>query len=314
MNEQPELLVLIPLAESTLTQLRRAAAPIALRHAPQGLDWQDPALAGVRYVLTNGSTGLSAAQMQALPSLQWVAAFGAGYENIDLPAAQQRKLWVTHASGANDATVADHAMALLLGIARGVHLLDGAVKAGQWDSVRSARPAIHGKRLGLIGLGNIGAKIARRASGFDMEIGYHTRQPRAGLPYRHFPDALALAAHSDYLVLACPGGQATRHLVDAAVLEALGPQGFLINIARGSVVDTAALVSALQTGGIAGAALDVFEGEPVLPAAMSDLPNLLLTPHVSGRSPESQQAQVDMFLACLAAVTAGAAPPHQVRP
>jgi lactate dehydrogenase-like 2-hydroxyacid dehydrogenase len=205
-------------------------------------------------------------------------------------------------------------MALLLGIARGVHLLDGAVKAGHWESVRAARPAIHGKRLGILGLGNIGAKIARRASGFDMDIGYHTRQPRAGLPYRHFPDALALATHSDYLVLACPGGQATRHLVDAAVLEALGPTGFLINIARGSVVDTAALVSALQAGGIAGAALDVFEGEPALPAAMRDLPNLLLTPHVSGRSPESLQAQIDMFLAGLKAVAVGAAPPHQVRP
>ena len=312
MSDNAELLILIPLAKTVLAQLQDDPALPAVRYAPQGVDWQDPALRQVRFVLTNGSTGLSAAQMQALPQLRLAAAFGAGYENIDLQAARERSIAVTHAPGANDATVADHALALMLAVSRGLHLLDGAVKAGQWESSRAARPTVNGKRLGIVGLGNIGEKIARRAAAFDMEVGYHTRQPRNGAPYRHYDSALALAAASDYLVLACPGGPATRHLVNAQVLDALGPQGFLVNIARGSVVDTAALVAALQEQRIAGAALDVVDGEPVLPPAFAALDNLLLTPHISGRSPEALLAQMRMFIANVAAVSRGEPPAHTV--
>src|SRR5450830_95213 len=149
----PELLILIPLADSLLAQLRDNPALPPLRYAADGVDWLHDPLHAVRVVLSNGSIGLSRAQMQALPTLQLVSAFGAGHENIDLAAAKEFGIAVTHAPGANNATVADHAMALMLALARGLHLLDGAVKAGQWESRRAARPTINGKRLGIVGMG-----------------------------------------------------------------------------------------------------------------------------------------------------------------
>ena len=289
-----ELLLLIEMAASFVADLQ-SRWPLA-RHTPQRAD-------AVRIVITNGSTGLSAQQMDALPALQLVCCYGAGYENIDLQAAQQRGITVTHAPGVNNATVADHAMALMLSSARALPLLDRAVKAGQWLSHRTARPAVHGKRLGIVGMGNIGALIASRAAGFDMEVAYHARHARPDIAYRYVGDVLELARDSDYLILACPGGPATRHLVNKEVLAALGPQGFLVNIARGSVVDTTALIEALQQKRIAGAALDVIENEPAIPPEAAQLDALILTPHISGRSPEAQQAQHDALLynirACL---------------
>ncbi|SHN42141.1 Lactate dehydrogenase [Duganella sacchari] len=289
-----ELLLLIEMAAPFVADLQ-LRWPLA-RLTPQHAD-------AVRIVITNGSTGLSAQQMDALPALQLVCCYGAGYENIDLQAAQQRGITVTHAPGVNNATVADHAMALMLSSARALPLLDRAVKAGQWLGHRTARPAVHGKRLGIVGMGNIGALIARRAAGFDMEVAYHARHPRPDIAYRYVGDVLELARDSDYLMLACPGGPATRHLVNKEVLDALGPQGFLVNIARGSVVDTTALIEALQQKRIAGAALDVIENEPAIPPEAAQLDTLILTPHISGRSPEAQQAQHDALLynirACL---------------
>lgn len=306
MTQAAELLVLIPLADSLLAQLRDHPALPLVRYAPHGIDWHQPELSSVVAVLTNGSTGLSRAQMQALPQLQLISAFGAGYENIDLQAATESGIAVTHAPGANNATVADHAMALMLAIARGLHLLDGAVKAGHWESSRAARPTVNGKRLGIVGLGNIGEQIARRAAAFDMDVAYHARRARSDLPYLYCATPLELAARSDYLMLACPGGAGTRHLVNAELLTALGPQGFLINIARGSVVDTKALIAALQDQRIAGAALDVVDGEPLLPQEFAALDQLLLTPHVSGRSPEALDLQLRMFIDNLLALGRGA--------
>ncbi len=298
--EHAAVLVLIPLPPACLAALRARwrvtdADPAAVAH------WPPARRAAVRAVVTNGTTGMRSAWMEALPALGIVCAFGAGHEGIDVAAAHARGITVTHAPGVNNATVADHAMALLLACARGVPLLDRAAKAGQWQAHRGARPAVHGKRLGLVGMGNIGALIARRAQGFDMEVAYHTRTPRPGLPYRHVDSAVALAGWCDYLVLACPGGAATHHLVDAAVLAALGPDGFLVNVARGSVVDTTALMGALAGGALAGAALDVLEDEPELPPGAAGCDRLILTPHMSGRSPEAQAAQRDMLLANLQA-------------
>ncbi|WP_394779864.1 2-hydroxyacid dehydrogenase [Undibacterium sp.] len=257
-------------------------------------------------VVTNGSTGLSAVQMDLLPQLRLVCSYGAGFENIDLAAAAQRGIAVTHAPGVNNATVADHAIALMLAIARGLPELDRAVKAGAWLQSRQQRPTVNGKRLGLLGMGNIGELIARRAAAFDMQISYHTRRPRPELPYQHVDSVAALAAASDYLILACPGGAATRHLVNREVLQQLGPQGFLVNIARGSVVDTAALMDALHEARIAGAALDVIEDEPEIPPRAATLDNLILTPHISGRSPEAQLAQHQTLMENIAACLAGA--------
>jgi lactate dehydrogenase-like 2-hydroxyacid dehydrogenase len=158
-------------------------------------------------------------------------------------------------------------------------------------------PNVSGRRLGLLGLGGIGRKIARRAEGFDIEIGYHNRSPRSDVAYRYFDQLTALTEWADFLVVATPGGPATRHLVNAEVLQALGPRGTLVNIARGSVVDTAALAAALREGRLGAAGLDVYESEPRPPAELIELPNVVLTPHVAGWSPEAVQRSVDQFLA-----------------
>ena len=249
----------------------------------------------IRVVLTRGATGLKADEMAVMPRLELVCSLGVGYENIDLAAAHARGIIVTNGPGANAVSVADHAMALLLGVARHLPQADAWVRQGHWSGFMG--PQVTGKRLGILGLGTIGLEIARRgANGFGMQVGYFNRRARPETGYTYFDNPRDLAAASDFLVIATPGGAGTRHLVDAQVLQALGPNGYLINIARGSVVDTDALISALSDGGIAGAGLDVVDGEPQVPQALLKLGNVVLTPHSAGRSPEAVAATVALFL------------------
>ncbi|HEX4327850.1 MAG TPA: 2-hydroxyacid dehydrogenase [Burkholderiales bacterium] len=263
-------------------------------------------------VLTNGASGLHAAAINGLPNLKSISTFGAGYENVDLSAARARGVVVTHAPGVNDANVADHAVGLMLGIARDFVAGDRAVREGKWDQSRAYRPSLNNKRVGIIGLGNIGMRIARRCEAFDMTVAYNTRTPRSGVAWQHYSDLVKLAEDSEYLVAACPGGPATRHIVNAQVLEALGPEGFFVNIARGSVVDTAALIDALERGVIAGAGLDVVEGEPVVPEGLLKSNKVLFTPHMAGRTPDVVWNQVKLFTANAEAVLAGKTPPNPV--
>ena len=259
-------------------------------------------LPDTRAVLTNGATGFTAAEMAALPKLEIICAIGVGYENIDVAAARARGILVTYGPGTNAPSVADHAMALMLAVLRDVPRADAAVKRGEWMGMRWPRPMVSGKRLGILGLGEIGLMIAQRAvGGFAMEMAYHNRRPRPGCAYRWMASVPDLAAWADVLLIAAPGGDGTRHLVDASALEALGPAGYLVNIGRGSVVDQAALVAALQAGRIAGAALDVVDGEPEVPASMRALPNLIITPHIAGRSPEAVLATARLLVANLQA-------------
>ncbi|CUJ13261.1 2-hydroxyacid dehydrogenase [Achromobacter sp. K91] len=249
----------------------------------------------IRIVLTRGATGLYAQEMAAMPKLEIACSLGVGYENIDLAAAAERGIVVTHGPGANAVSVADHAMALLLGAARRLPQADASVRQGHWGGFMG--PQVTGKRLGILGLGTIGLEIARRgANGFGMSVGYYSRSVRPESGYAYFDSPRALAAASDFLVVATPGGADTRHLVDAQVLEALGPEGYLVNIARGSVVDTQALIAALAERRIAGAGLDVVEGEPDVPKTLIELDNVVLTPHSAGRSPEAVHATVALFL------------------
>ncbi len=306
------VLALTPLAERARAALLETYQLCALPGASRDEAVAHFAASGVRAVVTHGSVGISAAQIAQLPALEIICAFGTGHENIDVAAARARGIIVTHAPGANDATVADHALGLMLAVARGFTSLDAAVRNGEWHQARTERAALNGSRLGIIGLGRIGAKIAARAAAFDMQVSYCSRQAHPEVPWTHRADVEQLARDSDFLVAACPGGAATRHLVNAAVLQALGPEGFLINISRGSVVDTAALIAALETGAIAGAGLDVFEGEPAIPAALLQCRNTVFTPHIAGRSPASIAAQTDMLLASLAAHFGGQNVPCQV--
>jgi lactate dehydrogenase-like 2-hydroxyacid dehydrogenase len=250
----------------------------------------------VQAVLTVGAIGLSAAQMQAMPQLRWVGALGAGYENIDVAYARAHGIAVSNGAGTNDQCVADHAFGLVIAAVRGLVRLDRLTRQGVWRNDIPLPPNVSGKRLGILGLGTIGQKIALRAQAFDMPVGYHNRRPKDGVDFTYFDSVLALAQWADVLLVATPGGAGTRHLVDAPVIAALGSQGYVVNIARGSVVDTAALAQALRTGALAGAGLDVYESEPLPPAELLDLDSVVLTPHVAGWSPEAVQATVDLFL------------------
>jgi lactate dehydrogenase-like 2-hydroxyacid dehydrogenase len=253
--------------------------------------------ADIEIVLTIGAVGLRADEIAAMPRLSAAAAQGAGYEAIDLVAAKARGLTLWNGAGTNDSCVADHAMALLLASVRALPQQEQALRAGLWRDVMPLRPSVNGRRLGILGMGTIGLRIARRALAFDMEVGYHNRRERNdSLGCQYFGSALELAQWADFLIVAAPGGATTKHIVNAEVLKALGPQGHVVNIARGSLVDTAALAAALAAGELGGAALDVYESEPKPPEALLGFPNVILTPHIAGWSPESVQATVDLFL------------------
>ena len=190
---------------------------------------------------------------------------------------------------------------LLMAATRHVLQADRFVRRGGWqEQWRVDTPSVCGKRLGILGLGNIGARIALRAArGFDMAIGYHNRNAVAALPYRYFDRLTELAAWADFLIVAAPGGAGTRHLVDAEVLAALGPNGYLVNVGRGTIVDTPALIDALRSKRIAGAGLDVLEGEPAIPTHLPELlqlDNVVITPHCAGRAPESRAAATALLL------------------
>lgn len=262
--------------------------------------------ADIELVLTNGSVGFTAAEIAALPNLTLLAAQGAGYENLDLAAARARGVALCNGAGTNDDCVADHALALLLASVRALPRQHAAVRAGLWRDALPLYPHFTGRRLGIIGLGAIGRKIARRAGAFGMVIGYHNRRPAAEAgDARYVDSAIGLAQWADDLVVATPGGAATKHIVDADVLAALGAGGHVVNISRGSCVDTAALVAALKAGQIAGAALDVYEGEPQPPQALLALDNALVTPHVAGWSPQAIRATMENFIANVDALRRG---------
>ena len=270
-----------------------------------------------RVVLTNGRGGLRGDEMALLPKLEIVCAVGGGYEAIDLDTAQRRGIAVAHCPDGNASAVADSAIMLLLAATRHLLQADRFVRAGGWqEQWRVETPAITGKRLGILGLGNIGRRIAQRAAGgFNMAIGYHNRTAVADSPYRYFANITELATWADFLVAAAPGGAATRHLINAEVLAALGPQGYLVNVGRGTVVDTLALIEALRSKRIGGAGLDVLEGEPSVPPLLPELlqcDNVVVTPHVAGRAPESRTAATASILANLHAHFAGKPLPFPV--
>ena len=305
---KPVLLALMFLSDDHCAQLSQSFDLIYAPDAAQAT--AAIATHGLRItaVLTIGSTGLSTAQIDALPNLSLICALGAGYENIAVAHAKARGIVVANGAGTNDDCVADHAWGLLIAAVRGIPKLDKLTRDGVWRTALPLPPNVSHKRIGIIGLGTIGKKIAQRALGFEMEVGYHNRSARADVPHRYFADVTALAEWADFLVVATPGGAGTQHLVNTQVLNALGPRGYVVNIARGSVIDTQALASALKEGRVAGAGLDVYESEPAPPAELLALDSVVLTPHVAGWSPEAVQASVDRFVENARRHFAGEAP------
>jgi lactate dehydrogenase-like 2-hydroxyacid dehydrogenase len=260
----------------------------------------------IRGIAASGESKVGAELMARLPALEVISVMGVGYDGIDVVAAKARGVVVTHTPDVLNDDVADLALALLLATARQIPAADRYVRGGQWlNGPMPLARKLSGARLGLVGIGRIGQAIAHRAEAFGMRVAYTARSARAGLGWRHLPSARELAAESDFLVVITPGGAATRHLIDAEVLAALGgsspERGVLVNVARGSVVDEAALIDALQRGVIAGAGLDVFADEPRVPQALIDLPQVVLTPHVGSATAATRQAMADLAHANLAA-------------
>jgi lactate dehydrogenase-like 2-hydroxyacid dehydrogenase len=306
-----EVLALVGLSPERVASL--TAAGYAIREGKKyanRIDAVREAGASVRAVLTNGRGGLTHEEMQLLPKLEIVCTVGAGYEAVNLETAVSRGIAVANCPDTNASAVADSAMMLLMAATRHLREADRHVQGGGWqDQWAAVTPTISGKRLGVLGMGTIGGKIANRAArGFDMEVGYHNRKAVAESPYRYFPNLVELATWADFLVCAAPGGAETKHLVNADVLTALGPKGYVVNVGRGTVVDTAALIDALKSKRIAGAGLDVLEGEPAVPPILPELlkfGNVVVTPHCAGRAPEARTAATALILGNLNAYFAG---------
>lgn len=264
-------------------------------------------------LVTSAAMGVPAPVIDALPNLRFVSSFGVGFDSLDKDAILRRGARVGYTPGVLDDCVADMAFALLLDAARGLSAADRFVRRGDWATQRfGIQTRASGKRIGIFGMGRIGSAVARRAAGFDMQVAYHNRRVVDGSPYLYQPSLLALARWSDFLVVTAAGGEGTRHLVDDAVLDALGPQGFLINVARGSVVDEAALARALRDKRIAGAGLDVFEDEPRPLPELLALENVVLAPHVASGTHETRRAMADLVLRNLASFLATGRPEAEV--
>jgi lactate dehydrogenase-like 2-hydroxyacid dehydrogenase len=266
-------------------------------------------LKSVRAMVTAGGRALPAAVLDSLPSLGAIICYGTGYDGIDLTETRRRNIVVGHSPAANAASVADLAMTLLLAAVRRLLPADDYVRSGGWSGAKPSpllrQPhGMTGRRIGVYGMGAIGRKIAARCAAFESEVAYHSRS-RHDVPYPYHPSLAGLAEWADVLMVAVRAGADTEHAVDADILRRLGPQGVVVNIARGSVVDQAALVAALEGGVIAGAGLDVYAQEPHAPDALTRLANVVLTPHIGGHTVESHLAMQDCVLANLEAFFAG---------
>ena len=236
------------------------------------------------------------------PNVKMISIFGVGYDGIDVAAAKERGIQVTHTPDVLTDDVADLAMGLILSIGRRIPQSDKFVRNGDWVSEPfTMTHKVTGTRLGVVGLGRIGQAIAKRAAAFDMTIAYTGRRAKTKAPFRYYPMASELAANSDYLVVAVPGGDDTKNMINAQVLKALGPKGIVINIARGSVVDQTALIQALKDKSIAGAGLDVFWDEPNIDPQFFKMHNVVLTPHNGSNTHETRRAMADLALANLKA-------------
>lgn len=249
---------------------------------------------------------VTAEMIAALPRLEIIAAMSVGTDHIDLAAAKARGIAVTNAPDVLTDCVADIGMALVLAVARKLVVADRFVREGRW--LRGMFPLaskVGGATMGIVGLGRIGKAVAKRAESFGMRILYHGRHRQSDVAYPFHDDLITMARESDYLMLTSPGGPATRHLVNAAVLDALGPKGVLINIARGSVVDEPAMIAALLAGKLGGAGLDVYEDEPRVPEALMKLDNVVLLPHLASATHATRNAMGQLMIDNLKAHFAG---------
>jgi hydroxypyruvate reductase len=296
---QPDILVTAPLPPFLYEPLKadyRCHDYYQSSHKPGLLAAEG---ARIRGLVQGGGTVTSPTLLEALPKLEIISVFGVGYDGVPVDYCKQRGIKVTNTPDVLTDDVADVALALILMTGRGFVRLNRFVHAGDWlKRGPELTTKLGGKRVGILGLGRIGKAIAQRVSAMGMEVAY-TGRTKQNVPYRYLPDLESLAAESDFLVVASPGGAETRNIVNAKVLAALGKKGTLINIARGSIVDEPALVAALQAGTIKAAGLDVFADEPRIPDALLTMDNVVLLPHVGSATGETRKAMGDLCKANL---------------
>jgi hydroxypyruvate reductase len=310
---KPEIVIVGPLFPPTQARVEELFTTHRLWEAADREGLLRQVADRVRGIAVYALHGCPAATIEALPRLEIIACFGIGVDAIDLACARARGIRVTNTPDVVTGDTADLALGLVLAVERRIAEGDRFVRRGDWrhGELRFGR-SLGGRQLGILGLGRIGQAIARRAEAFGMTVAYQGPRAKPEMPYRFFADPVALAQWSEILVVACPGGEATRHLVGAAVLAALGPKGSLVNIARGSVVDEAALVAALRSGGLGAAGLDVYQNEPNVPAALLAMENVVLVPHTGTATNETRGAMGDLMIENLLAHFAGSELPTPV--
>lgn len=249
---------------------------------------------------------VDAALMDQLPALEIIAHFGVGYDTIDTAAAKARNVRVTNTPNVLNDAMAELTIGLMVALARRLPQADRFVREGKWKGGSYPLQAeLTGKTVGILGLGRIGKEIAVRAQAMKMRVVYHGRRRQPYEPYTYYADLTEMARDSDWLVVIAPGGKETEGIVSRTVLEALGPEGYFVNMARGSLVDEPALVELLRTGGIAGAALDVFAREPHVPEALLGLDNVVLSPHQGSATHQTRRQMGELVIANLEAHFAG---------
>ena len=306
---KPDVLLLKAIAPDLAAELAKTVTLHKLHEASDPDKLIDEVGARIRGVSSGGGSKVDAALYDKLPRLEIVANFGVGYDGIDAVEAARRNVIVTNTPDVLNDEVADLAVGLLLATIRQIPQTDRYLRAGHWRKGDYPLTAtLRGRTIGILGLGRIGRAIARRLEGFDVAIAYYGRREQADVGYTYYGDLLEMARAVDVLVVVAPASEATRHIVGAAVLEALGPQGVLINVARGSLVDEQALIEALKSGTIHSAGLDVFAEEPHVPAALTTLDHVVLLPHVGSASVHTRQAMGALMAENLVSWFAGHGP------
>lgn len=289
---KPEILLIAPLLEHTMDELHHH---YQVHHFYEADD--KPALLAeiaprVRAVVTDGGSGVDADVLAALPECRIVTVFGVGVDAVALDYCRQHGIKVTNTPNVLSEDVADMGVALMLAVSRNLINAHEWCKSGQWQQ-QGPMPLTNrmsGKRAGILGMGSIGLSLADRLKAFGMSVSYHNRRKRSDTDYRYFPSLYSMVQDIDYLIVTAPASADTHHIINQDILDALGPDGYLINIARGTLVDQQALITALSAGQLKGAGLDVFENEPEIPPALVSMPNVVLQPHAASATHETRQA------------------------
>ena len=301
-----ELLITGPMYPPTLAELEQAYNAHRLWTAPDKDSLVASLADRITAVASSNSGGINGATIARLPNLKTIAHFGVGYDTVDVDAARARGIAVTNTPDVLTDEVADLAIALMLAAVRKVPQGDRYVREGKWlKGPMALTESVQGKTVGIVGMGRIGRAIARRAEAFGVKLAYQGPNKKKDVGWPYYRDPVELARNSDILIVACPGGEATRGLVSREVIEAIGPKGTLVNIARGSVVDEPALIEALQSGKLGHAGLDVFADEPRVPEALMSMENVVLQPHVASATHQTRKAMGQLVIDNLAAHFAG---------